>query len=88
MSLEQLRLQVDAIDEKLVQLLSQRAQLSLEILRQKQELNRPVYDPQREQAVLQQIVRANPGPLPDQSLQDIFRLIIQSCRNLQQIQKG
>lgn len=88
MSLEQLRQQVDAIDTKLVQLLSQRAQLSLEILRQKQKLNRPVYDPQREQAILQQVVRANPGPLPDQSLQDIFCLIIQSCRNLQQIQKG
>ncbi len=88
MSLEQLRQQVDAIDTKLVQLLSQRAQLSLEILRQKQELNRPVYDPQREQAVLGQVASANPGPLSDKQLQDIFRLIIQSCRNLQQIQKG
>lgn len=88
MSLETLRQQVDEIDSKMVQLLNQRALLSLEILQQKQKLNRPIYDPQREQTVLQRIADANQGPLPDKQLQEIFRLIIQSCRNLQQTQKG
>ncbi|MDZ7339868.1 MAG: chorismate mutase [candidate division KSB1 bacterium] len=88
MSLEELRQQIDEIDTTLVDLLNQRAQISLKIRQQKRALNRPIYDPQREQSVLQRVAAANRGPLPNQQLQDIFLLIIQSCRNLQQTQKG
>lgn len=73
MSLEDLRKRIDAIDEQLVELINQRAQIVVEVGKLKQADSTPVYVPHREKAVLDKIAQLNKGPLPDKTLQAIWR---------------
>lgn len=73
MSLEDLRKKIDAIDEQLVELINQRAQIVVEVGKLKQADSTPVYVPHREKAVLDKIAQLNKGPLPDKTLQAIWR---------------
>lgn len=52
MSIELLRKEIDAVDGELVALLKARFELSRAIGEEKKKLNRPVYDPAREEALL------------------------------------
>ena len=51
--LEQLRVQIDALDHQLVDLLNARAKVVVEIGKVKQRRNEPIYAPEREKEVLQ-----------------------------------
>jgi chorismate mutase-like protein len=82
--LERLRKQIDAIDEKLVELFNQRAACVLEIGRYKQQKKLAVYEPKREAVVLANIANTNHGPLPDEELATIYTAILASMRRLQQ----
>jgi chorismate mutase/prephenate dehydratase len=55
MDLQELRLYIDEIDEKLARLFQQRMDISAEIARYKQQNNMPVYDPAREKQILDKI---------------------------------
>jgi len=75
-SLESLRQRIDQLDQKLVDLLNQRAQVVIEIGKLKRDGDTPIYAPDREQRVLEQVRRHNEaagGPLPDQCLEAIWR---------------
>lgn len=76
MSLEDLRKKIDAIDEKLVELINERARVVVEIGKLKQADATPIYMPHREKAVLDKIAQLNKGPLPDKSLAAIWREIM------------
>lgn len=71
--LASLRSQIDDLDEQIVGLLNRRAQVVVEVGRAKQTDGTPIYAPDREQAVLQRIESLNPGPLPQKTLQAIYR---------------
>ncbi len=73
MNLDELRKQIDVIDEDLVALLNRRAEVVVEIGRLKNADGTPIYAPDREKAVLEKIRRANKGPLPDRTLLAIYR---------------
>jgi chorismate mutase / prephenate dehydratase len=73
MSLDDLRKNIDAIDEQLVKLINQRAQIVVEVGKLKKTDNSPIYVPHREKAVLDKIAQLNRGPLPDKTLQAIWR---------------
>lgn len=88
MSLEKLRQEIDELDGKLVEMLNQRARVSLMIWQEKQKHHLPIFNPQREHEVLQQVMQINTGPLSSEQMQAIFQLIIQSCRTIQLQQKG
>jgi chorismate mutase-like protein len=81
--LNQLRSQIDAIDEKLVELLNQRACCVQEIGRYKQEKHQAVYEPRREEAVMANVARCNRGPLPYEELATIYTAILAAMRRLQ-----
>lgn len=83
--LAQLRLQIDHIDGRLVQLLNERATVALEIGTIKKEA--PVYDPSREQAVIDNAQNCNDGPLLPEDVGTIMAAIIGACRGLQQSQR-
>jgi len=72
-NLEELRRQIDAIDEELVSLLNRRAQIVVEVGKLKNTTGAPIYAPDREKAVLDKIRKANKGPLPDKTLVAIYR---------------
>ena len=68
-----LRQRIDQLDRQLVELFNDRARVVVEIGQIKQRDNSPIYVPDREQHVLQQIRRSNCGPLPDSCLEAIWR---------------
>ncbi len=68
-----LRLKIDALDQQIITLLNQRAQVVIEVGKTKRDGNYPIYAPDREQQVLQQVRRHNQGPLPDACLEAIWR---------------
>ncbi len=71
--LASLRKQIDELDQNIVDLLNQRAKVVIAVGRAKQADGTPIYAPDREQAVLRRIEELNPGPLPPQTLQAIYR---------------
>jgi chorismate mutase/prephenate dehydratase len=84
MGLDEWRNQIDDLDQKLLRLLSQRAELSLGIGRAKREVHAPVFVPERERALLDELVRLNPGPLSADAVRAIWSEILSASRRLQQ----
>jgi chorismate mutase len=84
MDISEWRKQIDELDRKLVELLSQRAQAAHEIGRLKRVARMPIYEPDREQAVFENVRRANPGPLPDHDLLNIYERVMDIMRQIQQ----
>src|SRR5260221_4825496 len=72
-SLEVLRLQIDDLDARIVDLLNSRARIVVEIGKLKQQHNAPIYSPDREKTVLEKVRRLNHGPLPDRCLEAVYR---------------
>ena len=81
--LDALRVRIDELDRRLVELLNERAAASLEIGRLKAGESGRVYVPEREVMVYSNILSANRGPLPDSSLKAIYDKIIEESRLLQ-----
>lgn len=82
-SLAELRGRIDAIDEQVLDLLNQRARVSLEVGRLKADKQDPIFKPLREKKVITRLVALNPGPLPERHLTSIYREIMSSSRRLQ-----
>ena len=57
------RKKIDEIDQKLVEMLNQRAQAAQEIGRLKRNSQLPIYEPDRERVVLERVQSVNQGPL-------------------------
>ena len=83
LTLERLRRSIDRIDLQLLRLLNRRAATALRIGRLKKQQGLPVFDGKREASVLQRLVRSNPGPLPADAVQRIFRQVLKLNRRLQ-----
>jgi len=77
------RSKIDELDEKIVQLLSERAAAAVEIGKLKAKNSAPIYEPQREQAVFEHVRRINPGPLSDAQVQDVYERLMDVMRSLQ-----
>ncbi|RIA92215.1 Prephenate dehydratase-domain-containing protein [Glomus cerebriforme] len=87
LDLQTLNQQIDSIDTKLVQLLNERACISLNIEKVKKEEssddNENVHAPGREKQTFERIHRLNYGPLSSESLGAIYREIISASISLQ-----
>src|SRR5689334_11871950 len=83
MSISENRKAIDAIDEKLVQLLNERTRHVLEIGAMKVKAGEEIYAPHREQAVLQRVLKLNKGPITAESLRFIYREIMSSALSLE-----
>lgn len=84
-TLGELRKEIDAIDQRLVALVSRRAKVAQRIGEAKSSRSRGVLDVGRERAVLRAVRDANAdGPLTDEAMEAIFREIISACRASQQ----
>ena len=85
MNLSDWRRRIDEIDEKLVELLNERSKCALEIGRLKQEANMPLYQPERENAVLANAETNNRGPLSDAAIRRLFERIIDEARSAERL---
>ncbi len=83
----ELRERVDEVDRELIRALNERARIVQEIMALKAEAGAAVYDPRREEEILQRVVELNTGPIYDSSMRDIFELILHRIRDLE-IQRG
>ncbi|HZE27213.1 MAG TPA: chorismate mutase [Terriglobales bacterium] len=77
------RKKIDEIDQKLVEMLNQRAQAAQEIGRLKRDSALPIYEPDRERIVLEQVQEMNRGPLRHRHLMQIYERIMDVMRNVQ-----
>ena len=79
------RRRIDAIDQKLVELLNERAQCAIEIGHLKRSQGLPVYQPDREQEILANVESANPGPLEDTAVRRLFERVLDEARSLERV---
>ena len=83
MSIEYWRAKIDALDRRLADLLHERAECVLAIGKIKNSQNMQVFDPEREQQIIRNILRENKGPLDDDALRRIFERVIDECRRIE-----
>ena len=67
-SLAPLRARIDELDQQLIKLLNERAKVVVEVGRVKRAGNTPIYVPDRERRVLEQVRSYNQGPLPNKCI--------------------
>ncbi|HMF74735.1 MAG TPA: chorismate mutase [Bryobacteraceae bacterium] len=82
-SLTRCRVQIDAIDVRLIELLNERTAIVEEIGRAKQQLRLGVYEPKREDQVFANVIAHNRGPLSADAVKRIFERIIDEMRTVQ-----
>jgi chorismate mutase len=73
------RARISAIDEEIVDAVSRRATLVSELHAHKRANDYPLRDHGREEALLAALTQRNPGPLSDQRLEELFRLVLAIC---------
>jgi len=83
----EVRTAIDRLDLDILTLLNQRAALSLEVGRIKAESRELIFKPFREKEVMDALLRANAGPLPEEHLRSVYREIFSSSRSLQRPQR-
>ena len=79
----ELRSRVDEVDRELIRILNERARIVQEILAIKAEAGKPLFDPRREEEILQKVAEQNQGPIYDTSMREIFELILHRIRDLE-----
>jgi chorismate mutase len=83
MDIEDWRRKIDELDRQLVALLSERARAAVEIGALKKNTSMPIYEPDRERVVFENVQRLNAGPLPGRELVRIYERIMDVMRNVQ-----
>lgn len=86
--IDELRHRIDVIDDQLVRLLNVRVACALEIGRLKHEAGLPIYQPEREKQVLEQVRTGATnlaGPLEAEAVVRIFERIIDEARRAERI---
>src|ERR687888_1747048 len=83
-TLDDLRSDIDRVDEVLVRLLNERARVACEIGRLKKAKGMEVYQPERERQVLEHVRNiAVEGPLGPDAIARLFERIIDEARRLE-----
>ena len=88
-SLDNIRKQIDALDEKLQSMINERAKLAQQVaeVKQVQGDDAVYYRPEREAAVLRNVVDRNQGPLSGEEMARLFREIMSACLALEKPMK-
>ncbi|MEE8482493.1 MAG: prephenate dehydratase [Acidiferrobacterales bacterium] len=82
--LKAIRKKIDAIDEQIQALISERALCAEEVAKTKQENgSKSFYRPEREADVLRQVLARNNGPVADDEMTRLFREIMSVCLALE-----
>ena len=82
--LRRLRRRIDALDRRIVSMLSERTELGREVGREKIAAGRrAIRDAEREREVLLRVTMANTGPIPQADLLAIYRRLMAATRALE-----
>lgn len=74
------RTKIDDIDRRLLELLNERSRCAIEIGHIKKSRNLPAWSPEREAEILNQVAKANRGPLDNGAIRRLFERIIDEAR--------
>ena len=83
MDISDWRRKIDELDRKLAALLNERAAAAVEIGRLKRNTSLPIYEPDRERAVITNVQRSSTGPLSERDLAQIYERIMDVMRSIQ-----
>lgn len=83
MALDDLRRSIDSIDEQILDLLSQRADVVALVAREKQDRKLPLHDPEREREVLERLVQKGAGRFPREAIVAVYREVMSACLAIQ-----
>lgn len=78
-----LRDQIDSIDNHILELLNQRADVVVSVGKAKEGSDGPFYVPSREKAIYERLTTDNPGPFPNEAVIKVFREIISASLNME-----
>ena len=81
--IEAARRRVNEIDDRLLELLSERMDLSRRLGAAKKSLNLPLYDPAREEAILARLGGRNAGRIAPSAITGVWREIFSASRHIQ-----
>lgn len=84
MPLTEIRQQIDTIDDQLIALLNDRAELVHEVGEIKKKDGLEIYAPEREEQLLQALVAKSKGRLPEKSIRAIYREIMSAALALEE----
>src|SRR5271169_4748586 len=83
MDIAGLRLKIDELDRQLVRLINERARCADEIGKLKRGSSLPIYEPDRERIIFNNIQRENHGPLTEVQLRQIYERLVDVMRQIQ-----
>lgn len=86
MDISDWRKKIDELDQRLVELLNDRAAAAKAIGVLKRNTQMPIYEPDREREIFENVRQRNGGPLPDRELVQIFERIIDVMRMIQHVE--
>jgi len=88
MSIDDLRRRIDSLDERIVELLNERASCALRLGEIKQQLGLEIYQPERESQVLAKVRQSATelsGPLTAEAVVRIFERVIDEARRAERV---
>lgn len=83
-TLDELRVEIDAVDSRLLELLNARADLVHGVGEIKKKQGLEIYAPEREEKLLQSLVKKSQGRLPEKSIRAIYREIMSAALALEE----
>lgn len=88
LDLEELRGQIDAVDQQILRLLHERVRLVVKVGEYKRERGMPVYDPSRERSLLERLCKSAEPPLDAETIRRIFERLVDESRRIEQHHMG
>lgn len=85
--LDKHRQNIDDIDQKILELLNNRAKEAMHIGEIKKAAGQPLYVPSREKKIFERLTGLNTGPFPNDALRSVYREIISASLSLEEVQK-
>lgn len=82
--LQELRQEIDSLDDRILELLNQRAEVVVAVGKTKDESQGVYYVPSREKAIFERLIAKNDGPFPNEGIRRVFREIISASLSLEQ----
>jgi chorismate mutase / prephenate dehydratase len=82
-TLDELRNEIDAIDDQILDCLNRRAALVIEVGHFKAKKNQEFFVPSRERAIYDRLSTGNEGPFPNSGIRSVYREIISASLSLE-----
>ncbi|MEW6162479.1 MAG: prephenate dehydratase [Nitrospirota bacterium] len=82
--IEKLRKEIDEIDNEILRLLNNRAEIAIDIAHIKRNEKAKFYSPEREREILERLTSLNKGPFPNDTLKVIYREILSASLSLEE----